>query len=288
MIAEILKGKNIAIGRDPQMSNLRVTIEGTGKAIGLGQPQSVPMMVSRNIESEKKSHARLVIDSMGRVMLFNTNPANHTYADGKEVVGQMMVKEETQIALGVQQGYRVKVSSILNAAAQKLKPQRPVLPPVTGPEVKVEKKKGEGAKPPKPPEKEFNILHLKHAYDQYHGWEMEVQKKNQKVTLLRSAMPLFTLGAGTIGSFMRSSPDLADYAVIPFIFTGIGLILCVMSFLMMKKSAGPEEKERMKDEFQEQWRCPNPDCRKILPNVSYKVLRVNYPSCPYCKSKFRE
>lgn len=284
MIADILKGKNIAIGRDPQKSNLRVSIEGTGKAIGLGQPQSVPMMVSRNIEAEHKSHARLVIDSMGRVMLFNSNPANHTFADGKEVAGPMLVKEETRIALGVKQGYSVAVGSILKAAEQRLEPK--TIP--EDPKEEKKNKKPELQKPPKPPVKEFNILHLKRAYDEYHGWEMEIQKKNQRVALMRSAMPIFTLGSASLGLIMKGNPETAQFAFIAYICTGIGLLLCVMSFLMMKKSAGPEEKERRKEEFQEQWRCPNPDCRKILPGVSYKVLRVNYPTCPYCKSKFRE
>lgn len=298
-----LKGKNIYIGRDPNNSSLGITLSdgATPLRCNIGKPGSVPNSVSRN-KGGTDAHARIAIDSFGKIMVFNLNVNNRTRVDNNENHTQM-ASEDSELTLGTQGNYRIKIRTVLEAAGQLLAPGagQPYRSAVQTPKPPTEQPKikpptfganaaaahiGQGAGAPPQPPKSFDVSHLKSAYYEYNNWKLSTQKQNQRVNLVRSVVPIITMASGLLGTMLRGDNETAS--TISFLFMLISAICFLWSFLKMKKAAGPEEMEARLEEFQDKWRCPNPECRKILPMVSYKVLRSNYSSCPYCKAKMTE
>ncbi|MCM1377703.1 MAG: hypothetical protein NC097_02620 [Clostridium sp.] len=311
MIPQLLN-KDIYIGRNPENNrpNLRVAVvDPSGRSLACVCSLQVPENVSRCIEGQRTAHLILRIDAYGRMTLINAKQNNKTFVDSREVQ-QSLITDHSRVNLSNASGYRLDIPYVIKHAEKlamdltgsaQCPPQHPqhgLSQPLNHPaggsksgfNVNVRssdsgkgsgKPKSEEAQKKKPAEpKSYNIAHLKRAYNDYHDWNLAMQKKSHKAGQLRSIYILCTM-SGSALSFLI-------HPIMSIICLLIGATFVVRSTFMMKKVAGPEERDRRHEEFQEQWRCPNPDCRKILPNVSYKVLRANYPSCPYCKSNFVE
>lgn len=128
-------------------------------------------------------------------------------------------------------------------------------------------------------EKMFNIIHLKKIWDDYELTNIEIAKKQHKITLIRTGLGLCTMC--TMPLYLVIGP--AAYALF-----AVGLLGNVYSFVGMKNVDSPEEKKRRQDEFENAWVCPNPECNRSLMAKNYKMLKRNYQSCPYCKCKYVE
>lgn len=228
----------------------RLCIAVDGKVAVIKQPGSVPGSVSRCKPQEGIAHAKIEIDANGVMTITNMKSANVTYVDGIEIMSKR-INDGCKITLG-KDCYAIDVREVLFAAA-KLMPE---------------------------PEKIYNISHLARVWNDYHDGLRQLRERQRKINLVRTGCGIFTLGA---------MPCILFFGPIGYVLTGIGLIGNIYSFVGMKNDNTADEQERLTEEFQSHYICPNKDCGKFLGNMSYKLMKKQHGmQCPYCKKKFVE
>ena len=256
-----LFGKTILVGREPVNGRLLVSVNINGKNCfaPIGQPGSVSGGVSRCIPNEGKAHCRLTVDMKGGITLENAKPENVTYVDGTPVM-KKHVGENSIVEMG-QYRYQVPVGEVLKCAA-----------------LIVEKVAG---KQPKP-QPEFSIKPLKAVYDNYHSRQMDMRIRQRNLNLKRSIAPIFTIGSGIISRLPGLGQELSTITLLMCI---VGLVVTVWTFIKGYNDKSIEEADRLTEEFQSKYVCPNPECRHFLGMKSYNLLQQDN-FCPYCKCKF--
>ncbi|MDE5690501.1 MAG: hypothetical protein K2I38_07415, partial [Duncaniella sp.] len=132
---------------------------------------------------------------------------------------------------------------------------------------------------PKSEPKTFNISHLRRVWSDFNQGNIEMAKKQQKTNLVRTGFGIFT---------MCATPTIFLLGDVGYLFTGIGILGNIYSFVGMKNAESIEDRQLRQDAFDEAWICPNPECSRTLPAKNYRLLLHNYQSCPYCKCKYVE
>ncbi|MDE5848688.1 MAG: FHA domain-containing protein, partial [Muribaculaceae bacterium] len=222
------------------------------KKVGaIGNPNSVPGCVSRCQADKGIAHARLSIDKDGNLTLTNMKSENHTYVNGLEIMSRR-ITPSTKVELGIDR-FPLDIQAILDAAKK-------LLPP--------------------PPQLPFDISHLEAVWNDFQTKKKEIQAKQKKVNLVRSGCGIFT---------MCAMPTIAMFGVVGYALTGIGILGNVYSFVGLKNDNTADIMEKLTEEFQEKYVCPNPDCNKFLGGNSYKFIKKQYSMhCPYCKCEYVE
>ena len=88
---------------------------------------------------------------------------------------------------------------------------------------------------------------------------------------------------------MCAMPCIFLFGPIGYVLTGIGIIGNIYSFVGLKNDDASDVLERLNEDFQDRYVCPNPDCNKFLGNLSYRLLKRQYSMhCPYCKCEYVE
>lgn len=253
---EKLKGKTILIGKEPDQGRLLLAIVG-GKTACIGAPNSVPNSVSRCKVPEGVAHAKISIDQNSNMVLTNLKPQNVTFVNGSEIASKR-IQPNNIIELG-QDHYKIAVSTIIEIAKKLVR--------ITDPSVA-------------PDSKPLNIKHLEKVWTDYHDSLKRMREKQKKINLIRSGCGIFT---------MCAMPCIFFLGPIGYALTGIGVIGNIYSFVGLKNDNTTDEQERLMEEFQDHYVCPNENCNKFLGNLSYKLLKKQYSmQCPYCKTKFVE
>lgn len=257
-----LFGKTILIGREPVNNRLLISLNVNGKNYfaPIGQPGSVSGGVSRCIPNENKAHCRLQIDANGVMTLENAKPENVTFIDGTQIM-KKRVGENCTVEMG-QYKYRVSMAEIINTAtliADKTIKKEVVVP-------------------------EFDIRPLKAVYDDYHEKQLALKIRQRNLNLKRSIAPIFTIGSGVFSRLPNLGNELSDIATLLFV---IGLVATIWSFYNGYKDKSIEEGERITEEFQRKYICPNPECRHFLGMRPYHLLQQDN-NCMYCKCKFKK
>lgn len=134
---------------------------------------------------------------------------------------------------------------------------------------------------------EYSISFLKKVWDDYHEGQLDIQREQKSINLMRSASPLFTMGSGAVATLSRTLGWGNAVFTLTIILTLIGLALMVYSFLKGVNDHSIEKKEALNETFQDRYVCPNPKCHHFLGNKPYSLLRQDR-SCPWCKCKFTE
>ncbi len=212
-------------------------------------------------QSVSRKHCKVTIDSNGTYTIENLSVAG-TFVDGVEII-KTKVSPSSRIRLG--QSFTATLSELIGSQAQishSATPRQPK-PSASGSE-----------------KKEFNISHLKIVRDNYTEGLRQLRARQRKVNLVRSGCGIFTMCA--MPCIYLIGP------VIGCILTGIGILGNIYSFVGVKNDDSDEARQQLRDNFEDNYICPNPACRKPLPNVSYKKLVRTYSSCPYCKCKYVE
>lgn len=247
-----LRGKTILIGREPDKGRLCVAVG--GKVAALGQPGSVPSCVSRCKPQENVAHAKIDVDNQGKMTITNMKSDNITRVDGVEVMSKR-ITETSKVDMG-KDHYAVNVNTILTTAVGLLG---------------------------------FNIAHLQRVWDDYHEKTIGIKKHQQRLGLMSSAGMLFTFGGGALtalGGQMGLGGFMQD--VMPFL-SAIGGIVFILSFILRSKDKTIVNTDKITEDFQEHYVCPNPECNRFLGNYSYKLLKKQYKmQCPHCKCKYVE
>lgn len=249
-----LKGMTIFIGRDPEQGRLLVAL-GNGKSLTLGNACSVPSSVSRCKPSEGIAHSKIEIGKNGDIILTNLKSGNVTFVNGVTVASKHIDLSST-VELG-KDHYKVNIEAILESAKK--------LTAIGGAQKKTQK---------------YDIKHLEEVWNGYHDALKKMRERQKRINLIRSGCGIFT---------MCAMPCIFFLGPVGYALTGIGVAGNIYTFVGLKNDNTTDEQERLTEDFQDHYVCPNPDCRKFLGNLSYKLLKRQYSMhCPYCKCEFTE
>ena len=269
-----LKGKTILIGKEPGQGRLLVAIQGNGKSATIGTPGSVPACVSRCRPADGVAHAKIYVDHNGNMVLTNMKAQNITYVNGAEIASKRISSSSTSVELG-RDRFRINLPTVIEAAKKIATIATPPPP-----------------QPPTPSAKKFNITHLERVWNDYHDKGMDIKKRQKQQGIYASLPMFFTMGGGAITfvlSFILGEQYKSEIQILSGILVVIGLIMLIFSFVRRKNDTSLEDLDKIAEEFQDRYVCPNPDCNKFLGNLSYKLLKKQYSMhCPYCKSEFVE
>lgn len=258
-----LKGKTINVGRESGTDSLLVylSINGKVKAFQIGNPGSVPKSVSRAIPNQNKAHLSIKIDGNGNIIVSNLKPENVTFINGSQIVSKK-ISDIDNIELGTDR-YPLPLQELL---------------------VKVSKLATDTSR--QTPET-FNISHLERIWDEYHEGELEISDKQHKLGLKQRLPFFFTLGAGALTSVAWSLGWGEWIKVVSICLTAIGLILSIYFFIESSKFNPRRETDKLREDFQNRYVCPNPKCGRFLGNYKYSMMKNQYKmQCPFCKSSF--
>ena len=134
---------------------------------------------------------------------------------------------------------------------------------------------------PPPPPAEYEIGHLEDIWNRYHERKLQLQKKQHSLGLWARLPMFFSMGSSVAVAFV---PD--DYKPYMIILTLLSLLIMIYGFLQQKNFVFSEEMDRLESWFQDNYICPNPECRHFIGNIPYKILRQN-KGCVYCKCLFK-
>jgi len=256
-----LKGKTIFIGKEPGQGRLLVAVSG-GKAAAI--PTTVPNSVSRCKVAEGVAHAKIEVDQNGNMVLTNMKSQNVTYVNGSEIASKRVLPSNI-VELGKDR-FNINLPVVIETAKK-----------IIGEKVIVDKI------PPKT--LVVNIKHLERVWNHYHDSLKHLREKQKKVNLIRSGCGIFT---------MCAMPCIFFLGPIGYVLTGVGVLGNIYSFVGLKNDNTSDEQERLAEEFQDSYVCPN--CGKFLGNISYKMLKKQIVSpkdqkmhCPQgCGAEFIE
>lgn len=256
-----LKGHTILIGKEPGHGRLLVALAGNGRTAAIGLPGSVPASVSRCKPAEGIAHARVSIDPEGNIILSNMKSQNATFVNGSEIESKR-ISPSNSVELG-KDHFGVNMSLILETAKKLATPVHQQM-----------------KKPDTPKTGIYNIVHLGHVWNDLIAKRKEVQARQKRINLVRSGCGVFT---------MCAMPCIFLFGPIGYVLTAIGIIGNIYSFVGLKNDDASDVLERLNEDFQDRYVCPNPDCNKFLGNMSYRLLKKQYSMhCPYCKCEFIE
>lgn len=260
-ILETLKGKELFLGRESGTDRLLVyfSINDRIKSFQIGNSGSVSKSVSRALPNQNKAHLSIKIDDNGNLIANNLKSENVTFVNGSQIVSKR-ISENDKIELGADH-YQLPLNTLIQSVFKLVQPSK------ANPVQKTESNT-------------FNISHLEKVWEDYKNGQREIKEKQKKINLVRSGCGIFT---------MCAMPTIFFLGPIGYILTGIGILGNIYSFMGIKKSDPQEEMERLTDNLQENYVCPNPECGRFLGNYKYSMMKNQYKmACPYCKSKFEE
>ncbi len=252
-----LNGKAILIGKEPGQGRLCISVVVNGKPLAavMGTPGCVPSCVSRCKPSEGMAHCKIEVDPSGKMTLVNLKPQNVTYVNDVEIESKR-INPYSSITLG-RDKYAIDLDAVLRTA------------------VKL------ADSVPQPP-KEYSIKHLEKIWDEYELALDKIQRYQQNKAR-RRLVPIMVGFASTIlAPIFATTLTLSSlYVTLPI--AAISFILYIK--LYMEKDSSFEDKKKATNQFQDNYVCPNPQCRHFMGYQPYKILKQN-KKCLYCGCLF--
>lgn len=245
------------IGRDPEKSNLLVSVVENGKSFTLGALGSVPHSVSRCRPNEGTAHAKLAVGEDGKMTIYSLNSNNSMYVDGVET-GVKEMGPRSRVELGMDR-YRLNLKEILDGAS-KIVPSLPK-----------------------------DISHLKEVWDKYDAEQDRIVLAQQEMAKKRM-QPIIVSSASGIVSGIAACVELSTlWLTLP--------VTAIVSYLYYRnynsKDTTHEDRKSATKEFQRSYVCPS--CGHFLGNLQYDVLKNNLTNpkdhkmyCSHCKCELIE
>lgn len=271
-----LNGMTILIGKEPGQGRLMVStkINGQVRSAFIGNAGSVPDCVSRCRPAEDIAHCKIEASPDGTMILVNLKPQNVTYVNGREIVSKK-ITADSRVELG-RDRYRINIGNVLdsvrNIAGAQHSPQQPQQQsPLQAKSVK-----------------EYSILPLKKIWNAYNDEIFDLQKRQKSLAVVKSLyLPLTVLSTlvGMAAKHMGLQPEFS--AALSYTMYAIAAVVLFYGLFRTITDKSLEQKMKITEKFQDNYVCPNPDCRHFMGNQPYKILRQN-SCCPYCKCKFVE
>ena len=111
---DVLKGKIIFVGREPEQGRLLIAIKGIPKVATLAQIGTVPNSVGRYKPEENIAHSQIKVDQVGAMTLTNLKAQNVIYVNGAEIQSKR-IDTASSITLGKDR-FGINVTKVLNTA----------------------------------------------------------------------------------------------------------------------------------------------------------------------------
>lgn len=222
-------------------------------------------------QTVSRRHCKVTANNDGTYIIENLSP-NGTKVDGVTII-RTTARPESRIQLG--NSYVSTLAGLIGT---------PISSSAHKPQVAPSPTKNTNAYQSQPTAqkkevKTFNISHLRRVWDDFNNVNIEMAEQQRKINLVRTGFGIFT---------MCAMPTIFFFGAVGYVLTGIGVLGNIYSFVGMKNSETAAERQERKDNFELEWVCPNPECRKPLPPRSYRVFVNTYKECPYCKCKYVE
>lgn len=264
---ERLKNKTILVGREPGQERLLVAVKVNGQVLkaAVGSPHSVLRCVSCCKPGEGVAHCEIKVDAGGKIMVSNMKPQNFTYVNDAEIQSKE-VSHDALLALGKDK-FQVQLPVVLDVAKKLI----PVAGGNTGSAT------AGGKEQP-----EYSIKPLERVYNKYHDDIIEIKKRQKNIGLLSRVPIAFTMVGGLVTALGGE-----EIRPIAMSFTAVAIVIMVYGFILSLRDKSIEEMERITEEFQQRYVCPNPKCRHFMGMQPYNILRQT-KNCMYCKCKFTE
>lgn len=250
-----MENLDIIIGREDGTNRLSMLINGTKKQTA-GNPNSVPLTVSRLKQESMTGHCRIITQG-NDVWLYNLNPNNVTYVNGEPVCGdgsyptQISPKDKVQLGYPNENGdsYSVNILSALKAAGWSV-----------------------------------DIHHLLHIWKQYDYENEEIDVRQQRVGALQSVTGILSMAATASFFILQPEPGTVLAMLRPALIV-IALILMVVFvvFKLRKRNMGPLQKKRLNEKFHREYVCPC--CGQFIGNIPANDL-IAMGKCSKCGIMF--
>ena len=247
-----LIGKTVYIGREAATSRLRLmmNVDGSMKDTSVDTAGKVPDTVSRCL-GESKAHCSVEFCAGNKVKVRNMNDHNVTFINDHAIDVKMVdVNPQLSIKLGPD-GYKIGMDALISAASA-------LLPQL------------------------YDIRPLEKVWNDYEKQLRDLRLKRERFVAVSSITGILST-CGMICMFIEPLKDLR------ILFLVITLVLSIY-FIKARLSApkkNMEDEQKIKDQFMDNYVCPNPNCNHFLGMSPYRVLRQN-KNCPYCKAKLEE
>ena len=128
--------------------------------------------------------------------------------------------------------------------------------------------------------KYVNIGNLEKVWNDYQEQVLQMQIKERRSGVLRSATGLITMAAMLLSIFTGRNNQL--FLVLYIVAGVVSAAFFVKAYLDSAKM--PRMQQEIRDGFPKQYVCPN--CGQFLGNLSYDIISKR-TSCPYCKVKYK-
>lgn len=275
---KISAGQTVWIGRESGRSRLLVAVSKEGRTgiAAIGAAGSVPNSVSRCRPEEGTAHCKIEADEQGNMILTNLKSRNVTCVNGFEIISKRIV-ESDRLSLG-KDGYTVSVHAIAEAAQMAGAPEGG-------------RRQGAG---PQAAVQSYSLKPLEAVWNRYHEKLYQLNLKQRNIGLLRSFSPILTIGSAAVtglsrmGNVMTHEPAAkVVVATVAPILTCMGVIIMIYAFVKSYRFDYLKEKERITEEFQRNYACPNPKCHHFMGYNPYNILKQN-KVCPYCRCRLTE
>ncbi len=270
-----LKGKTILMGREATNGRLIIALVGNGNSIIVGAKGSVPSTVSRCNVKEGTAHCKIDIDHQGNMVLTNMKPQNVTYVDGFQIESKR-ITEISAVALGKDR-YEVSVPLVVESAKNIVNhSMSPSQSPINNATNNATNNTN----------KTFSIGHLKKIWDDYEEDMDEIQRRQQQ----RAKRRMLPMMIGTLSTVASGIVAMIDKTWGLFVTLPIAVISFIIYFISYReKDTSVADKKRVNNTLYDSYICPNPECKKFLGNMNYKLLiRQSSMHCPYCKCNYVE
>ena len=208
----------------------------------IGKKGNQPVPITEPTVSRK--HCKVTVLGPNRYQIENLSQTTYTRVDGKVIV-KTTATLDSKIELGPV--YKTTLRNLISGKVN--------------------------------PEVVYSIAHLKKIWDSFNQKNIEIDRTQRQINLIRSGGMIFTMGGGFIAG-------LFELKTIGMLCAGIGVVAMIISFLFMKKTETYEQRQKRIKEFKHQWVCPNPKCGKSINQPDFDMLVINLHQCPHCKCKY--
>lgn len=243
---EELKGKTILVGKEPNNGRLKIAVD--GKSTLISSMGCVPNSVSRCKPAEGIAHCSISVDMDGKMKVRNLKSQNTTKVNGLEVE-EKRIDTWSSVTLG-KDNYAINISTILEEA-KKLLPRT------------------------------FSLRPLEIVWKKYENdlLAMQVeQAKRANRQRLHGAVSFLSMGASFI-------PGIGNVIKIFIVISAVLYLFYTMWQGSKKENMFAIKKHEREMQFQNEYVCPNPNCRCFKGSSPYITLK-NTLTCPVCKCKY--
>lgn len=253
---QLLKGKTILVGREPEKGRLllSVKINGQNKILAMGTPHCVPNTVTRCLPNEDKAHCKIEVIDDNNVKITNLKESNCTMVDGCSV--DFIVTNKNKVIMLGADNFQVNVGNILNALKK-------IIDGGGGGDVVI------------------SVRHLEKVWNDYASSLEKIQRQQMERGKKRLIPPIITSVSSVLTTILTIVIGTKT------LFLTLPLTILTIIYWMKiynEKDTSIEDRKKAEDVLIDNYICPR--CNSYIGLQKYKVLRKNYTTCPHCKAKW--